>query len=179
MLNRSISYIAPMIGINIQYLQILLNTYLSKEDYKFILVYKKTNDFYKIITTERFIKYEKYLITHPHYLNMIETTNNIAYIYTIPERYRKDYDLIIAGQYSHISNFLKKKIINYIQKLVGQKIATTYKGILYKEDWAYKELLNKFGITEKEISIEEIEFTEKIEKNNYININKKFINDLK
>jgi hypothetical protein len=87
-----------------------LNTYLYdkeidnyRENYLFLLVrnYRDVN----------FDLFYSSIIAYPNYIEDYEVGECIVFIFSIPEKFKKDYNLILEGKYSLISEEAKKRIV--------------------------------------------------------------------
>jgi len=113
-LNKSSQFTLPMLGQDREYFKWgsnLCNVFLGMqgEDYpdRVLLLYR-------IQTDREYLEFEAKLENHPMYVG--STTYDIYHDlveFKVPSRFKEDYQLLINGKYSHISEELKKRIIRF------------------------------------------------------------------
>jgi hypothetical protein len=117
----------------------LMNDSKELYDYEILLAYKYTSTLKDVQFTVELEKIEGYKLSY------YEDNNIIIHVFKIPERYKADYDKILAGNYSKISPDLKLKIIKF-WGLEGNKILNNivygalYKPDFMKEYWEVKKI---------------------------------------
>lgn len=90
-----------------------------------------------------FIKFDKFLTDYEYFEEKMNVDNfHTLYKFKVNPLVLKDYQLILSGKYSHISEFSKKQILDF-HYLENESV--TYK-ILYKSEERKKELENKYDI---------------------------------
>ena len=110
---KSKSFLYPALGIKKNSVYTPSGTYLAipglygVEDVRLICTYDKPVDDEKYNAFE-----EKNILSHPLFLNKIDTENNIVYIFNY-DIYMDDWFNFIAGKYSKLSIVLKKAIRVY------------------------------------------------------------------
>jgi hypothetical protein len=117
-----------------------INAYLHDE----ALGYQDEDYIYLLLENyqdENFKKFYSTLSTFPNYVDDYESNNYLIVIYSIPEKNKDDYNLILDGKYSEISDDAKLLIIsNYYYH--GAKMTLSlilHKSNILKETWE-KEL---------------------------------------
>lgn len=132
--NKSYSYILPMVGDEaLEIHSFVTNTYLkdvnrpSDDRRLYLKCYDDKSDEYNRFTEE--------LTWSPYYVGIynIDDTYDMV-IMEIPSVHWGDFDLIILGKYSLISELYKEIVISFHELLDHSFIA----GALYRKEFAYK-----------------------------------------
>lgn len=87
----------------------LLNVFMQDES----VCAFETNHLFLLIRNIRDLDFENFnqlLSTYPNYVDNYENAEYMHYIFSIPEQTQADYDLILKGRYSEISDYSKKLI---------------------------------------------------------------------
>lgn len=130
---KSCIFVLPFLGnnhVHFDYNFSLYNVYVS-EDYKFI--YLK----YKFINSSNYLELEEKLQSHPLYQEFFDVNEEyVVFKFKIDEKFQKDVDKIIEGKYSSISEFSKKKILEFHGLNSSSKL-----GQILSRDQKYKKHL--------------------------------------
>lgn len=155
-INKSKSYMLPLLegSIDIQYIRLILNTYLHLKpdpvfDYRTIhILYDKALDKQELF--EEYIEEVKRCFL---FINFKEVSNGYLLSLRIPEQHIIDYDRFTEGKYSELADASKKKILYHLYKHYPElnNILKEIEYILYKNDKLRKAWENKLdtSISEK------------------------------
>jgi len=134
---KSSNFLLPMIGGNRKLLfwdRLFVNCYIENNN-TMLLVYRISLDPMFIQfqeTLEKFKSFKELRFVHPEY---------IVFVFNIPNRYVKDFNCFINGQYSKFSNDYKLKILDFhFLTMEGQTAQ-----ILFKSPIRKKQLENALG----------------------------------
>lgn len=98
---------------------------------------------YKFDGIRSFETFEKLMQSHPWFVAQTDPdAYHVLYKFEPSKDYKKDYDLLVDGKYSHISDSLKKKILFFHSTPKGRPIEQ----ILYKDPARRKKLEEDFGL---------------------------------
>ncbi len=155
---RSFSYIMPLLTLHRE--DIFVDKYGSyssnKDSSLFLNCFAKDEAYpdldnhifllYKFFGSREFMQFEKRLQTHPYYVDMYDPYSNmVMFMFEVPPTVKSDYDLLLKGQYSKITDASKNKIIDFHDlRGLGGKAKITQ--ILYRLEAAYvdnEEAMNK------------------------------------
>jgi len=152
--NTSTLFVTPLIFENKEmasYLQVINNVYVGYlvnlfVDCDFIQAKDRYSVFMllKFSKSSRFKAQEEYFLSHPQYLNKYDVSENyVVYEFTIPQKYRNDFDLMMDGKYS----MLCSEVINMIVRWHGTSVeATILHGVLNRPREFVAEYERRFGI---------------------------------
>ena len=143
-INKITKYLLPGLGENKNYWNLdyhIVNTYLLKKE-NFIdinYLYIKC----RFVSSNNYLEFEKKIKEHELYNSCFEYKDYYTiYKFKIPDKLKKNAELILEGKYSHISNELKKKICGFYRLTKKDHI---YK-VLYKSLELKNEMEIKLGI---------------------------------
>lgn len=150
--NRELSSYIEVVSGN--YVGYLVNCYVDcdfiqiKDGYSVMVMLKFSK-------SSRFKAQEEYFINHPQFVNKYDVSiNYVAYKFSIPEKYREDFDVMLNGKYSLLSSDVVNKIIrfhgNSIESTMLNRILTRHPDLIkdYEDRFNMKfdglELWKKF-----------------------------------
>lgn len=141
MKTKSYTYIFPMLAEELIDPKInLVNVYLNdanKPEIKdrILLLYEFTPDI-------EFLRFEEEVKWSLYYDGKYDLNDDyVVMMFRIPEYHKKDYDLIMQGKYSEISEDYKHKIINFHNLPDFSQVT----GVLYRKEFAYKIMEKKIN----------------------------------
>ena len=148
-INQAIKFILPMITTGNMKDIFFMNKYLigcyigdvnmPKFQDKIMLVYNFSMNM-------DFITFEKKLSKNPYFLNDMdydyEAENIVIYVFNVPKEHLEDYQLVLEGKYSELSNDLKLKILKFWGDEQERSLlhSVLFKGTRIKQYWADKKL---------------------------------------
>lgn len=134
--NRTHIYILPMIGWS------LGRTYDGLINYKMLFLKNddRVDEVDKVYMLVKFSGDRKYLLYEDelrksdiYYDSYDPDKRHIMFVFDIPEKFKKEYDLFLKGKYSEFSEEYKQMIMNFH----GIEKTRSVKEVLYKEEKAY------------------------------------------
>jgi hypothetical protein len=133
--NKSYSYILPMVGDEaLETLDFVINTYLKdvnrpSDDRRLYLKCINNTD------SEAYNRFEEEISWSPYYVGKYDIDESLTMvIMNIPDIHHLDFDLILLGKYSLISELYKEMVISFHELVEHSFIA----GALYRKEFAYK-----------------------------------------
>lgn len=138
-LNKSGVFILPMVGIELKYLNALINTYLKDSEAEF-----KTNlkEIYLVFDKDTLtISDSEYLSQKSNILDFrINQNNTVILKFNINETFKNDIIKVIKGDYSKLSEVTKSVVLNFwIENKATEELLKTTN--VYKILYPSKELL--------------------------------------
>lgn len=137
--NVSTYFVLPMLPGVVRYymFEFLLNTYIRVDDTDCIaLLYKQTDNETLAKLFNAFQKFRQYKKT------VDINKDRVLYVFEIPSLFTDDFKKILNGQYSQVSELLKKRIIDFYDLQYDSSIL----GILYKDKKRKKCLEERLNI---------------------------------
>jgi hypothetical protein len=143
-LSKSATFVLPLFGGNVDkfhYSKYLMNVYLgvdSKVDREHVYLW------YRYVPSAGMDDFEAYIMEHPSYVGHDDVDNyHVLYKMRIPKAYKRDFNLILDGKYSQISDQAKDRILDFHDfhddSPVGQ--------ILFKCSKRKKKIEKDLGVT--------------------------------
>jgi len=141
--------IAPLIGIEKEYFNLIENTYLFDLENKHIdCIYITQNFSFK---NPEFTAYEHRLINNQYFVELHDAGEEVLYIFKFPEEYLQEYYLLLNSKYSEFGNDAKEQILNFWTEIYGKSTGginfiLKTKQILYKESILREKLEKELGV---------------------------------
>tara|TARA_R110002020_G_scaffold165581_3_gene353103 strand:- start:26753 stop:27508 length:756 start_codon:yes stop_codon:yes gene_type:complete len=139
-------FILPMLSGNRKnyfYDTLLLNCFVGTEDHKNVIAL-----LYRFSGKKEFVDFEHYLKSLDNFIECVDTSNKTTlYIFNVPEKHKKEFNLFLAGKYSKFDSKYKLKILRFH----GFTKDSTLGKILYKAASRRKQLETALG---PEVTIE-------------------------
>ena len=151
MLNKSSMFIIPFLGFNRAYFRWnfeFMNCFIATEalpvDGHIYLWYKYTG-------SQEMEEFEAKIKQHPNYVSMQDVDDyHVLYKFSVPNKFLKDYDLIIQGKYSYISEVSKERILNFHSSAKDRPLGK----ILYRDAARRKRMEEELGtVIPKELDL--------------------------
>ena len=150
--NRSYTYLSPMLSdeaLGIKYM--LRNAFIADEDYPefnyhIFLLYQFSGD----ITFSRFEKEVEY---GKHFVKSYDVDKyQVMKVFSVPDKYKKEYDLFMDSKYSKFSESYKNKILEFHnlpkEDVVQNEVLVTESyiaDVLWKRERAFQKLEDLIG----------------------------------
>jgi hypothetical protein len=133
-------FILPMLSGNRKnyfYDALLLNCFVGTEDYENVIAL-----LYRFSGKKEFVDFEHYLKSLDNFIECVDTSNKTTlYIFNVPVKHQKEFDLFLAGKYSKFDSKYKLKILRFH----GFTKDSTLGKILYKAASRRKQLETALG----------------------------------
>ncbi len=153
-------FITPMIfdnRSNMFFSRLLLNCFIATESDKECIAV-----LYRFSGTKDFLQFESEVEAHPNYLRTEETSKvTTMYIFSIPDKWKEDYDKFLSGKYSAMSPAYKVKLLSFHMEGEG----STLHSILTRDPERQKVLSEQLGV--KLYNHEEVMSSPTLEKETY------------
>lgn len=108
----------------------------------------------KFSKSDRYKSQENYFIKHKNFIKNIDINHNyVIYEFSIPQKFRRDYKLLLEGKYSKLSNDAKKQIREFHN---GSKEAELARKVLQRDKEAVKKLEDSLGMNLRGMEIHSI-----------------------
>lgn len=147
--NRTCTYILPMLGNSMEEFYIkgifprgnFVNSFVGDNtslysDYCILLLYKFNGKL-------EYLDFEDKLMKHPEYEAQYSPDKpHVMYVFNIPEKYKEDYQKILDGKYSRISDEYKRHILQFHK---FGAVGPVYE-VLYRQEAAFKRLEDLYEI---------------------------------
>lgn len=146
--NKSYTYVLPMLGLSIkQFYEVsfpkanFLNAFIGDDskglrDNCVLLLYKFSGKL-------DYIDFENKLREHPEFQASYEPDKrHTMYVFTVPVKYQEEYNKVIEGKYSHLSEEYKSHILQFH----NIDAASSVYEVLYKKEPAFIRLEQKYSI---------------------------------
>ena len=151
--NKSKSFllplIAPLIGIEEKYFNLIENTYLFDLEGKYIdCILIEQNFSFK---NPEFTAYEHRLTNNQYFVELHDAGNEVLYVFKFPEEYLTEYYCLLNSKYSEFGKDAKDQILDFWTMLYG-KAKTGIDFILKQKQILYKEKILKEKL-EKEFNV--------------------------
>ena len=153
-------FVVPMIfdnRSNMFFSRLMLNCFIATESDKECIAI-----LYRFSGTKDFLQFESEIERHPNYLRTEETSKvTTMYIFSIPDKWKEDYDKFLIGKYSAFSPAYKVKLLNFHMEGEGSALHS----ILTRDPERQRDLSEKLGV--KLHPHEEVMSSPTIEKETY------------
>ena len=143
---------------NLKYNTRFLNSYLKNKE----IIQYQTDHVFLLTRGYRDINFEHFrqsLIELPNYIDEYEKDEFVIYIFSIPEKNKKDFDILLNGGYSKISEDSKKLIL---KNHFFTGAATTIPGILYRSEQLIKDWEIRLSTEKSKVDMTGLEVWTKI-----------------
>lgn len=141
--NKSSTYILPMLlNENLKYKESFVNSYfrsvfLGDSTKKGDLIDDKILLLYKYHGGKIYLDFENRLMNHPLFLNYYEPCKTTTmYVFRVPEKFKKDYNLFKEWKPSKFSKEYKEQIIEFYKNTKIERL----KKVIYKDKTLKQEL---------------------------------------
>lgn len=138
--NRSRTYllplIAPLIGIEKQFYELIENTYMFDAEGKYQNCFFIVQDF--SFKNPEFTAYEHRMTNSELFVKCIDVEDKVIYVYNFPKEYIHEYECFKNSKYSLFLEDAKKQILGFWTEIKGKTTSGAgfvlqVKQILYKE----------------------------------------------
>jgi hypothetical protein len=136
-LNKSSMYILPLLGGNratMKWNHSLVNCFIGTEEWgvtETILVW------YRFDGTKESVEFEEKIMEHPNYIGTHDVDKyHVMYEFSVPERFKDDYYLLVDGKYSRIKEATKNTILDFHFSTKTRPLGR----ILYKDPQRKREI---------------------------------------
>ena len=142
-LTKSSQFTLPMLGQDREYFkwdESLCNVFLGTDDGEIV---DRILILYRVNTDREYLEFETKLENHPMYekTHTYDIYHDLVE-FRIPDRFKQDYDLLINGKYSHVSDELKKRIVRFHNLSSNSPIAQ----VIHKSEFRKKKLEKDLNI---------------------------------
>lgn len=147
MINKSYSYLVPLVDVycNID------PTYFILMRQCYSIVNNQTDEpmlaiSYEKSDNEMFVQYLNTLRESEITVNVIESDEEITFVFKMPERFINEYRSFINGKFSHFSQDAKNIIIDYVTSYHKPNTAKKVRMVLNKDEELRTYLENKLAV---------------------------------
>lgn len=141
--------IAPLIGIEKEYFNLIENTHIVESEHKHIECIFIEQDF--SFKDPKFTSYEHRLTNNEYFVELHDVDDRVLYVFKFPKEYLKEYYLLLDSKYSKFGKDAKEQILDFWTEIYG-KSTVGINFILKTKQILYKEKILKEKI-EKELNI--------------------------
>lgn len=143
-LNKSSHYILPLLSGDraiMKWNETFINCFIGTEAWG---VTETIYLWYRFDGSKENMYFEEFILRHPNYINTHDIDKyHVLYEFSVPEKYKADYYLLIDGKYSKIKELTKKKILDFHSSTKNRPMGK----ILYRDIERKKELERELLIT--------------------------------
>ncbi len=141
--------IAPLIGIEEKYFNLIENTWLFDSENKHVDCIIIEQDF--SFKNPEFTAYEHKLTDNQYFVELHDSDERVLYVFKFPEEYLVEYYLLLNSKYSEFGKDAKSQILDFWTTLYGKSTTginfiLKQKQILYKEKILKEKLEEQFNV---------------------------------
>jgi hypothetical protein len=143
-LNKSSMFIIPLLGYNRNYFRWVtdfMNCFIGTEENGCLdTIYL----WYKYTASIDMEEFENNLMSHPNYIKQKDVDKyHVLYEFSVPEKFMGDYQLILEGKYSYISEAAKERILEFHSSSKERPLGK----ILYRDPIRKEKMEKELGVT--------------------------------
>jgi hypothetical protein len=97
---------------------------------------------YRFSANRKFVDFEGAIKKLSNFISMEDSECTVLYVFDIPKKHRKDYNLFLEGKYSLISESYKERILDFHK---GTHLGYELEAILYKHESRREQVENRIG----------------------------------